>query len=473
MVGVVKLVTGAMVGILGLVATWWALDLAMWTAAKDFREDCREQFQAFNVTSPECDKILRQSLRPPPTWRDYFKTNIPKVQYYRVHGSPSHDELGASEPIATQYGDTVMCDTSTLIFNFPLDEAVCEERWAFSATIEENCACHVWTNGTAVGTVEVADVYVPHFSGPEQCEELGSLMQLADQELWRLECVYPWTAAQPSPSPSRLEVGGTAGIPVEIVEAFGIAFLLASFAKGLFRWDRPHAVVADRGPGAKKGEKGKSMSYVAARAVFSPTDSTSPLSVSPSETALLLIDYQNIAVARLGDAAPSVLGIARQMRDWALCKGMSVYHCLIDTRPGITQPPARNKIAAKWRMYEDKFAAVPGLGFEADVLAPVDPGWEKTVLRTPGLISALESRGLMDELVSRGVKSLMVCGIVTSGCVLSTARAATDQGFIVTVVEDACFDPVPGLHGMLCAHALPMTAHVATAGEIRDAWKVL
>ena len=56
---------------------------------------------------------------------------------------------------------------------------------------------------------------------------------------------------------------------------------------------------------------------------------------------------------------------------------------------------------------------------------------------------------------------------------LSTARAATDQGFIVTVVEDACFDPVPGLHGMLCAHALPMTAHVATAGEIRDAWKVL
>ncbi len=241
----------------------------------------------------------------------------------------------------------------------------------------------------------------------------------------------------------------------------------------IFSRSRPHAVVADRGPGAKKGEKGKSMSYVAARAVFSPTDSTSPLSVSPSETALLLIDYQNIAVARLGDAAPSVLGIARQMRDWALCKGMSVYHCLIDTRPGITQPPARNKIAAKWRMYEDKFAAVPGLGFEADVLAPVDPGWEKTVLRTPGLISALESRGLMDELVSRGVKSLMVCGIVTSGCVLSTARAATDQGFIVTVVEDACFDPVPGLHGMLCAHALPMTAHVATAGEIRDAWKVL
>lgn len=237
MVGVVKLVTGAMVGILGLVATWWALDLAMWTAAKDFREDCREQFQTFNVTSPECDKILRQSLRPPPTWRDYFKTNIPKVQYYRVHGSPSHDELGASEPIATQYGDIVMGDTSTLIFNFPLDEAVCEERWAFSATIEENCACHVWTNGTAVGTVEVADVYVPHFSGPEQCEELGSLMQLADQELWRLECVYPWTAAQPSPSPSPLEVGGTAGIPVEIVEAFGIAFLLASFAKGLFRWE--------------------------------------------------------------------------------------------------------------------------------------------------------------------------------------------------------------------------------------------
>jgi nicotinamidase-related amidase len=219
------------------------------------------------------------------------------------------------------------------------------------------------------------------------------------------------------------------------------------------------------------------MSYVAARAVFSPTDSTSPLSVSPSETVLLLIDYQNIAVGRLGDAAPSVLGVARQMRDWALFKGMPVYHCLVDMRPGITQPPARNKLSAKWRMYEDKFVAVPGLGFEADVLAPVDPGWEKTLLRTPGIMSALESQHgstrLTDELVSRSVKSLMVCGLVTSGCVLSTARAAADQGFIVTVVEDGCFDPVPGLHGMLCAHVLPMSAHVATAGEIRDAWKVL
>ena len=234
-VGVVKLVTGAMVGILGLVTTWWALDLAMWTAAKDFREDCREQFQAFNVTSPECDKILRQRLRPPPTWRDYFKTDIPKVQSYRVTDRTSHDELGASEPIAKQYGDAVMCDTATLSFNWPLVEAVFEERWDFSATFEENCPCQVSTNSTAVGMVEVADVYAPHVSGPKQWEELGALMKLAEQELWRAECVQPWTAAQPSPEP--LDVGGTAGIRVEIVEAFGIAFILASFAKGLFRWE--------------------------------------------------------------------------------------------------------------------------------------------------------------------------------------------------------------------------------------------
>ncbi|KAJ9642132.1 hypothetical protein H2204_002501 [Knufia peltigerae] len=213
------------------------------------------------------------------------------------------------------------------------------------------------------------------------------------------------------------------------------------------------------------------MSY-GSRAILSSTDVSSPLSVSPSETALLLLDYQNIAVSRLVDAAPVVLNVARQMRDWALSKDMVVYHCLVDTTPG-NRPSPRNRMSLKWRMYEDKFASMPALGYEADVLSPIDPGRERMVVRPPGTVSALESAGLLDELGQRGVKSLMLCGLTTSGCVLSTARQATDRGFIVTVVEDACFDPVPGLHGILSAHVLPATAHVAISGELRDAWKVL
>jgi nicotinamidase-related amidase len=123
-----------------------------------------------------------------------------------------------------------------------------------------------------------------------------------------------------------------------------------------------------------------------------------------------------------------------------------------------------------WKAFE----AAPGLGREADILEVRRPSnLEATFVRLPGSISALESRGLVEALRAAGIKSLILGGMSTSGCVLSTARAATDRGFIVTVAEDACFDPVPGLHSMLATHVLPISAHVATSREICDAWKVL
>jgi nicotinamidase-related amidase len=211
-----------------------------------------------------------------------------------------------------------------------------------------------------------------------------------------------------------------------------------------------------------------------ANAVLDPTDPTSPLSVSPNETALLLMDYLNMFRGKIGEGAwTSVTNIAAQLRDWALFKNMMVVHCLINTSPGV-KPPGYTRISTRWRAYEAAFAATPELGHEAEILVHKEFSLgESTVFRTPGLVSALESYGLIEALRARGIRSLILGGISTSGCVLSTARAASDRGLIVTVAEDACFDPIPGLHGMLASHVLPMSAHVATSGELRDAWKVL
>lgn len=208
-------------------------------------------------------------------------------------------------------------------------------------------------------------------------------------------------------------------------------------------------------------------------AIFSPLDPTSPLSICAHETAVLIIDYQNMMLSNVGEAGPSLLSIASQLRDWALHKEMSVFHCLVDLRPG-ARPPKQMKVALRWKMYEDRLAASPALWQEADAIAArTQGGLEQTVWRLPGFFSALESNGLMESLSQKGIKSLLVAGLSTSGCVLSTVRAATDRGYIVTVVEDACFDPVPGLHGMLVAHVFPSAANVTTAREIQDAWKIL
>ncbi|MEO1227194.1 MAG: isochorismatase family cysteine hydrolase, partial [Pseudomonadota bacterium] len=45
----------------------------------------------------------------------------------------------------------------------------------------------------------------------------------------------------------------------------------------------------------------------------------------------------------------------------------------------------------------------------------------------------------LDQILrNMGVDRLLVCGIVTEGCVELTARDAADRGYYVTLVEDAC-----------------------------------
>ena len=96
---------------------------------------------------------------------------------------------------------------------------------------------------------------------------------------------------------------------------------------------------------------------------------------------------------------------------------------------------------------------------------------EYIVLKHPGFISALKSNGIMELLREHRIRSLVLCGLSTSGAVLRTAMPATDEGFVVSVVRDACTDPVEGLHDTVMGSVLPSRAHVATAEEFRREWR--
>lgn len=45
---------------------------------------------------------------------------------------------------------------------------------------------------------------------------------------------------------------------------------------------------------------------------------------------------------------------------------------------------------------------------------------------------------LADELTSRAIDHLVLCGMMTNMCVDATARAAVDMGYAATVIHDAC-----------------------------------
>jgi nicotinamidase-related amidase len=57
-------------------------------------------------------------------------------------------------------------------------------------------------------------------------------------------------------------------------------------------------------------------------------------------------------------------------------------------------------------------------------------------------------------------RHLVLCGIATSGVVLSTLRAAADLDFELTVLHDACVDGDPEVHRVLTEKVFPRQAAV-------------
>lgn len=195
---------------------------------------------------------------------------------------------------------------------------------------------------------------------------------------------------------------------------------------------------------------------------FESQDPSNPGFYGPSQTALLLLDFHNLLVNKLGGpAAAAALDTAARLRSWAKSRGILVIHALIDTN---ASPPPTAKGAERLTKI---IATMKGRdGEEASVLLQDADTNDYTFSRTPGYVSALQSPGLLDFLRDKGIKSLIMTGLSTSGCVLRTAIPATEADFVVTVISDACADPVKGNHGFLIEKILPSRAHVLTASQV-------
>lgn len=203
-------------------------------------------------------------------------------------------------------------------------------------------------------------------------------------------------------------------------------------------------------------------------AIFDAEDPCSPLSVPNSQTALLLMDYQNVTVAAIGDEGTKAVSTAGMLQRWAAEIGILAIHCLVNTDGQMPRPSS--KTAARFKVMQARLQEEPALGDEDEMLRKISAN-EETDARKPGFRSALQGPKLRGILAAAGIKSLILCGLSTSGCVLSTTSAATDAEYIVTVAKDACADPVPGLHDMLMKHVISGTAHVANGADLMETWK--
>ncbi len=183
--------------------------------------------------------------------------------------------------------------------------------------------------------------------------------------------------------------------------------------------------------------------------------------IVPSKSALLLMDFQNVIVGMVGQQGPALLERAAKARTAAKKAGMAVMHVRVAfTEAEYGAIPASNKgfsMLAKNRLITEGTAA-------ADIHESLKPVADEEVF-TKKRVGAFSTTNLRERLKVRGIETLVLTGIATSGVVLSTLRDAADHDYRLVVISDCCADMDEEVHRVLTGKVFPRQADVIGLGD--------
>jgi nicotinamidase-related amidase len=189
------------------------------------------------------------------------------------------------------------------------------------------------------------------------------------------------------------------------------------------------------------------------------TDAVSP--IDPRRAALLVMDYQPAIIGRLPD--PERL-LERANQAIAAARGAAAtvgYVRVALADDDYAQVPASNRtfaaIAASRAMHHE--------AAETAVDERVAPQPDDIVVRKTR-VGAFSTTDLHEQLCERGIDTLILAGISTSGVVLSTVRDAADRDYRVLVLEDASADPDTEVHQLLTGKVFPRQADVIVTDQL-------
>ncbi|MET9415734.1 isochorismatase family protein [Streptomyces klenkii] len=177
-----------------------------------------------------------------------------------------------------------------------------------------------------------------------------------------------------------------------------------------------------------------------------------PVTTLDKTTALVLIDLQKGIVA-LPTAHPSGEIVERGARLAAAFRDHGLPVVLVrvtGAAPGRSETPLRGG-----ELPADFAELMPELGrAESDIVV------------TKHTWGAFHATDLDLQLRRRGVTQVVLAGIATGAGVESTARAAHEHGYHVTVVTDAVTDTDPEVHRIAVEKIFPRLAETGTADEV-------
>jgi nicotinamidase-related amidase len=192
---------------------------------------------------------------------------------------------------------------------------------------------------------------------------------------------------------------------------------------------------------------------------------TAQPSFDPTRSAVLSLDYQTAIVSIYAQDQDDLLVRARSVLNSARSFGMSLIHVQVGFRPNLPEISPRNillnaiKTSVKHRqLFEGSAGAIhPAVAPEGN-----------DIVITKHRVNAFIGTDLEMILRAKGIDTLILFGIATSGVVLSTLLYAADTDYRLVVIKDCCADLDPEAHACLIDKVFPRQAVVMSAGEFVD-----
>jgi nicotinamidase-related amidase len=191
------------------------------------------------------------------------------------------------------------------------------------------------------------------------------------------------------------------------------------------------------------------------------TDASPP--VDPRATALLVMDYQAGILGRVTDSAALLDRAARAIAAMRHAGGQVGYVRVAFEDADLTAMPATSAMAGA---VARSGAAALHSDAPATAIDPrIAPAPGDIVVRKTR-VGAFSTTDLDRQLRDRGVSTLILAGISTSGVLLSTVRDAADRDYRILVLADVSYDSDPEVHAFLTTRIFPRQARVITLAEL-------
>ncbi|WP_052849638.1 cysteine hydrolase family protein [Streptomyces avicenniae] len=182
-------------------------------------------------------------------------------------------------------------------------------------------------------------------------------------------------------------------------------------------------------------------------------------------TALLVMDFEPAVLGSLprDEADALVERVAGAVADVRAKGGTIGYVRVALTDADYDAVPATNKAFAPLAAHRGRLDAdAPGTAVDARI-APRPGDIEVRKVR----FGAFSTTDLAERLRERGITTLVLAGISTSGVVLSTVIDAADRDYRLYVLSDGVADTRAAVHDVLVGEVFPSRAHVIDTAALR------